>query len=80
MPPHQRPIPHVYEPLDSDEVDVAFGIDLRKWAGEQGWKSMIKSGQDKAVKHKGSIPEVLHAMLGALDEMYAAVDDGRELA
>ncbi len=74
----QRPNAHVYEPLDSEELDVAFGIDLRKWAGEQGWKSMVHSGQQQnGEPTKGAIPEVLKAMLDGLQELSKDVpDDG----
>jgi hypothetical protein len=67
----------VYESLDSDELDVAFGINLRKWAGEQGWKSMIRAGEEKATKQRGAVPEVLTALLSALEELYEGVNDDR---
>jgi hypothetical protein len=71
-----RPQPHVYESIESDIPDVNFGIDLRKWAGDQGWRASISAPP----RPKGAIPEVLEALLKALNEMYAeAQDEGEQL-
>ncbi|RXK38051.1 hypothetical protein M231_04721 [Tremella mesenterica] len=66
-----RPRPHIYESIESDIPEVNFGIDLRRWAGELGWKSMLNA----PVRPKGSIPEVLTALLTALEMMYADLPD-----
>ncbi|WVR08274.1 hypothetical protein IAU60_005321 [Kwoniella sp. DSM 27419] len=66
-----RPQPHVYESLESDVPDVNFGIDLRRWSGEHGWKSLVNS----TPRAKGSIPEALEALLRALNDMYSGVTD-----
>ncbi|WVQ75205.1 hypothetical protein IAR50_004816 [Cryptococcus sp. DSM 104548] len=62
-----RPQAYVYESLESDLPDVNFGIDLRRWSGERGWKSLVGMG---GKRNKGAIPEVLEALLRALNEMY----------
>ncbi|ODN78380.1 hypothetical protein L202_04020 [Cryptococcus amylolentus CBS 6039] len=62
-----RPQAYVYESLESDLPDVNFGIDLRRWSGERGWKSLVGASTKRS---KGAIPEVLEAMLRALNEMY----------
>ncbi|ODO00626.1 GTPase activating protein [Cryptococcus wingfieldii CBS 7118] len=62
-----RPQAYVYESLESDLPDVNFGIDLRRWSGERGWKSLVRT---RTKRSKGAIPEVLEAMLRALNEMY----------
>ncbi|WVQ96215.1 hypothetical protein IAU59_003319 [Kwoniella sp. CBS 9459] len=66
-----RPHPHIYESLESDIPDVNFGIDLRRWSGEHGWKSLVSAPP----RPKGSVPEALEAMLRALNEMYPNVPD-----
>ncbi|EEB88730.1 hypothetical protein MPER_13262, partial [Moniliophthora perniciosa FA553] len=59
-----RPHPYVYESVAHDETDVLFGIDLRKWA-EVGLMSQLSD--DK----KDTVPEVLSALLRALERAYA---------
>ena len=59
-----KPNAHVYESLTHEEADVYFGIDLRRWA-EGGWNN-LRSGEPP----KDKIPEVLTAMLDALDRAY----------
>lgn len=59
-----KPTAHVYESITHDEADVYFGIDLRKWA-EGSWFD-IKGTE--GVKDK--IPEVLTALLAALNDAY----------
>lgn len=68
-----RPAPQVYESITHDEFDVAFGIDLRKWA-DGGWNEM-RGGEEK----KDKIPEVVTALLAALNEAYAKLpgDNGK---
>ncbi|WVF68680.1 hypothetical protein IAT40_003452 [Kwoniella sp. CBS 6097] len=66
-----RPHPHIYESLESDIPDVNFGIDLRRWSGEHGWKSLVSAPP----RPKGAVPEALEAMLRALNEMYSTVPD-----
>nr|XP_018260514.1 GTPase activating protein [Kwoniella dejecticola CBS 10117]OBR82672.1 GTPase activating protein [Kwoniella dejecticola CBS 10117] len=66
-----RPRPHVYESLETDIPDVNFGIDLRRWSGEHGWKSLVSAPP----RPKGAIPEAVEALLGALTEMYQGVPD-----
>ena len=71
-----RPSPHVYESIESDVPEVNFGIDLRRWSGEQGWKSLVNAPP----RPKGAIPEALQAMLSALGEMYeGAPEEGEYL-
>ncbi|KAJ3508730.1 hypothetical protein NLJ89_g5595 [Agrocybe chaxingu] len=59
-----RPDPQVYESVAHDEIDVVFGIDLRKWA-EGGWYAMTQ-GEEK----KDLVPPVLTALLSGLDTAY----------
>ncbi|KAK8849456.1 hypothetical protein IAR55_004789 [Kwoniella newhampshirensis] len=66
-----RPRPHVYESIESDVPDVNFGIDLRRWSGEQGWKSLMNAPP----RPKGAIPEALDALLRALGEMYDTISE-----
>ncbi|WVN86968.1 uncharacterized protein L203_102143 [Cryptococcus depauperatus CBS 7841] len=66
-----RPTPHVYESLEVDLPDVNFGIDLRKWSGDRGWKSLVNAPK----REKGAIPEVLEAMLAAVVEMYRGIPE-----
>ncbi|KAK6908958.1 hypothetical protein I203_102965 [Kwoniella mangroviensis CBS 8507] len=66
-----RPHPHIYESLETDIPDVNFGIDLRRWSGEHGWKSLVSAPPQP----KGAIPEALEALLKALTEMYEGVPD-----
>jgi hypothetical protein len=70
-----RPHPHTYDSLEADVPDVSFGIDLRRWSGETGWKSMVGGSGPK--RERGAVPEVLAGLLGALEEKYGALaDDG----
>lgn len=66
-----RPQSHVYESVDTDVPDVNFGIDLRRWSGERGWKSLVHAPK----REKGAIPEALEALLGALAEMYEGISE-----
>jgi hypothetical protein len=59
-----RPEAHVYESISHDEFDVAFGIDLRKWA-EGGW-SGLTSGAPK----KDMVPPVLPSLIMGLEDAY----------
>ena len=61
-----RPQAHIYDSVESDVPEVNFGIDLRRWSGEFGWKGMLTAPK----RPKGSIPDVLQALLGSLDDMY----------
>ena len=70
-----RPHPHVYESIDSDVPEVNFGVDLRRWSGESGWKSMVRS----PTRVKGAVPEALEAMLLGLQEMYEGINEEGEL-
>jgi hypothetical protein len=73
-----RPHPHVYESIESDVPDVNFGIDLKRWSGEQGWKSMV--GGENSTREKGAIPNVLAGLLGAMEGMYAGIQDEGQTA
>ncbi|XAO25445.1 hypothetical protein I312_104268 [Cryptococcus bacillisporus CA1280] len=66
-----RPQSHVYESVDTDVPDVNFGIDLRRWSGERGWKSLVHAPK----REKGAIPEALEALMGALVEMYEGISE-----
>jgi len=75
-----RPDAQVYESISHDESDVVFGIDLRKWA-EGGWITEVMSPEGSetgASGNKEEVPEVLTAMLKALEEKYQGLssDDG----
>jgi hypothetical protein len=73
-----RPTPHVYESLDSDEPEVSFGIDLRKWAGSN-WKAILRdSGNEKNGAGKGSVPSAFMALLKGLEMKYPEVSDDCE--
>lgn len=73
-----RPTPHVYESLDSDEPEVSFGIDLRKWAGSN-WKAILRDiGNEKNGAGKGSVPSAFMALLKGLEIKYPEVSDDRE--
>ncbi|KAI5124190.1 hypothetical protein M0805_005041 [Coniferiporia weirii] len=67
-----RPVAHVYESLTHEEADVYFGIDLRKWA-EGGWSSLRGDAPPKDV-----VPEVLTAMLNALNSAYPKLPNDSE--
>ncbi len=69
-----RPQPHVYESIESDVPEVNFGIDLRKWSGELGWKSMVRMPP----RPKGAIPEALEALLRGLTELYEGISEDGE--
>ncbi|GHJ86351.1 hypothetical protein NliqN6_2753 [Naganishia liquefaciens] len=70
-----RPTPHVYESLDSDEPEVSFGIDLRKWAGSN-WKAILhNNGNEKDGSGKGNVPGAFMALLKGLEVKYSEVSD-----
>ena len=62
-------VPPVYESIAHDELDVLFGIDLRKWA-EGGWNE-ISTGEEK----KELYPNVLSALLTRVQEAYSKLPD-----
>jgi hypothetical protein len=72
----QRPKAHIYDNLDSDDYDVTFGIDLRKWGGQQGWKAIMRKEATEGTRRE-MIPPVLTALLQGLEQKYKDVpDDG----
>jgi hypothetical protein len=66
-----RPKPLVYESLETDVPEVNFGIDLRKWAGDQGWRTMVRTPS----REKGAVPEVLEGLLAGLVQLYQDLPD-----
>lgn len=72
--PTQRPKAHIYDSLDSDDYDVVFGIDLRKWGGQQGWKAIMRREADASCPRE-LVPHGLTAMLQCLTEKYKEVPD-----
>ncbi|THU99108.1 hypothetical protein K435DRAFT_508387 [Dendrothele bispora CBS 962.96] len=75
-----RPDAQVYESISHDESDVVFGIDLRKWA-EGGWITEVMSpdgSESSAGGNKEEVPEVLTAMLKALEEKYTEMANDDE--
>ena len=64
-----RPSPQVFKSVDH-EPDVAWGVDLRQWAGEGGWNA-IRAGE----KGKEHVPPVLASLLGALKEAYPKLEN-----
>jgi hypothetical protein len=77
--PSQRPKAHIYDSLDSDDYDVTFGIDLRKWGGQQGWKAIMRKEATEGSPRE-PIPHVLTALLQGLEEKYNDVsDDGQSI-
>ncbi|KAJ9091822.1 hypothetical protein QFC19_008935 [Naganishia cerealis] len=72
----QRPTPHIYESLDSDEPDVSFGIDLRKWAGSN-WKAILRDSSNEKANGsgKGNVPPAFVALLKGLEMKYSEVPD-----
>ncbi|KAL5513060.1 RGA8 [Sanghuangporus vaninii] len=67
-----KPVAHVYESLTHEECDVYFGIDLRRWA-EGSWDSLRSDAPPK-----DNIPEVLTALLGALNAAYPKLSSDSE--
>ncbi|KAF8661265.1 hypothetical protein AX16_001368 [Volvariella volvacea WC 439] len=67
-----RPNPHVYESVAHDELDVVFGIDLRKWA-EGGWHELT-GGEEK----KDQVPPVFTALLNTLWDAYGNLESDDE--
>ncbi|KAK2463698.1 hypothetical protein APHAL10511_004449 [Amanita phalloides] len=67
-----RPVAQIYESISHDELDVVFGIDLRKWA-EGGWHE-LSTGEDK----KELIPPVVTALLNGLSEAYQKLPNDSE--
>jgi hypothetical protein len=67
-----RPNPQVYESVSHEELDVVFGIDLRKWS-EDGWYTTLTAMQgeenNQATKNE-LVPPVLAAMLSGLESAY----------
>lgn len=70
-----RPQAHVYEGLESEVPDVSFGVDLRKWAGDTGWRSALKAPK----REKGSVPPVLQGLLEGVKELGSGVPDDGQL-
>jgi hypothetical protein len=71
-----RPKPLVYESLETDIPEVNFGIDLRKWSGDQGWRTMVRTPS----REKGAVPEVLEGLLAGLNQMYQDIPDEGEFS
>lgn len=77
-----RPNPQVYESVSHEELDVVFGIDLRKWS-EGGWYANLASIQSeeeekKQVGKKDLVPPVLTAMLAGIESAYARTANDAE--
>lgn len=75
----KRPKAHIYDSLDSDDYDVTFGIDLRKWGGQQGWKAIMRKEASSEGSRRDAVPHVLVALIRGLDEKYKEVSDDSEL-
>lgn len=69
-----RPKPLVYESLETDIPEVNFGIDLKKWYGDQGWRTMVRT----PVRPRGSVPEVLEGLLDGVSQKYQDIPDDGE--
>ena len=69
-----KPKPMIYESLETDVPEVNFGIDLRRWAGDQGWKAVKAPSRPK-----GSVPEALEGLLKGLEGMYQEIPQDGEL-
>lgn len=68
-----QPRAHVYESYDTLDTSSCFGVDLRKWSGQQSWKSVVvKAGDSKA---SATIPPVLTALLRAIETKQGSVAD-----
>lgn len=65
-----RPRPYIYESAESELPDVNFGIDLRRWAGETAWKTMVNTPP----RPKDAIPSVLDGLLMAASELGSPLD------
>lgn len=74
-----QPRAHVYESYDTLDTSSCFGIDLRKWSGQQSWKSVVKAGDPKS---GATVPAVLTAMLQAIEakQKVASSDDEKRKA
>lgn len=64
-----RPHAHVYQSVGSDIPEVNFGIDLRRWSGEFGWKGMLHAPK------RPRVPDVLQGLLSALASLYTPLDE-----
>lgn len=70
-----RPKPLVYESLETDIPEVNFGIDLKKWYGDQGWRTLVRTPS----RPRGAVPEVLEGLLDGLQQKYQEIPDDGEL-
>lgn len=71
-----RPSPQVYEPITHDELDVVYGIDLRRWIDLVSHDDQSASGapQEKA----DVIPPALRVLLAALQDAYGRLSSDDE--
>ncbi|KAF9266919.1 hypothetical protein L218DRAFT_1074764 [Marasmius fiardii PR-910] len=68
-----RPDPQIYESVFHDECDTVFGIDIRKWS-DGGVGLLSVSTPEK----KEAIPEVVSALLKALNSAYEKLPNDAE--
>ena len=66
-----KPQAQVYESLEVDLPDVNFGIDLRRWAGDHGWKAATTMPR----REKGAVPVVLEGLLNGIANLYEGLED-----
>jgi hypothetical protein len=60
-----RPVAQVYKSGENGQTDVVFGIDLRRWAGDEGWES-TRNG----ISGPSTIPPVVKGLLEGLKASY----------
>lgn len=71
-----RPKPLVYESMETDVPEVNFGIDLRKWYGDQGWRTIVRAPP----RPRGAVPDVLEGLISGLQQKYQDVSHDGEIS
>ena len=67
-----RPVPQVYKSAETGQTDVVFGIDLRRWAGDEIWHSVRNGTSGPAAM---GIPPVVKGLLQGLNASYAKLSN-----
>jgi hypothetical protein len=67
-----RPVPQVYKSAETGQTDVVFGIDLRRWAGDESWQSVRNGTSGSAAM---GVPPVIKGLLQGLSASYAKLSN-----
>lgn len=65
-----RPCPPLYESITHEQQDTIFGVDLRRWAHENGLNASRGFEDQKDIEKQDLVPNIVNGLLQGLAEAY----------